>query len=582
MALRGHKAPILDSALYRHLDQSEEQVTNMSIILATSSSMPTLHTTTIASEKSIKRKLEDAIHTLDEAVAPTASQLEQQPPAKKQRTSKNLYATLAKYGIRKESKAAQHTNELETLSKTAPHLAAILTRSATRTRQALPWKLGHSQRPATAPSSTTEYRPSSMQSFLSRLSTFKLSTYSNKPTAIDAVAAAKCGWVNDGKDRLVCGICDVSWVVGGREGMSRDAANTLVEKQRAQLVDMHKDGCPWKTRQCDDSIYRISLQAPAAMAREIKSRAAALNCVMQDVEIKHPMTSTQIQSLLSTISAVRVRTFAIPDSDSDEPMSTENGDASEEPQPSEAAIITALFGWSVLPPAPPPERPRTQSLSRASSVAPSTPARTPTRAASVMSLRESTPTPGTPSRARPMLGQSSSRATIPAPVSAKPDTTLLHCALCQRRVGLWAFMSPPQTNGDAPRPQQRRQLDVLREHRSYCPYVVRSTGVPSMPAPSSEGASASFATTQPSSQNTVEGWRAVFTVVMRHGMARKQRVGHGRSVSGRSANDPSASQGQGDRPQEGEAEVGSVEAMVADVKSRGGRDLLKYVKGLLG
>ncbi len=28
-------------------------------------------------------------------------------------------------------------------------------------------------------------------------------------------------------------------------------ANALVEKQRVQLVDMHKDGCPWKTGQCD-------------------------------------------------------------------------------------------------------------------------------------------------------------------------------------------------------------------------------------------------------------------------------------------------------------------------------------------
>lgn len=29
------------------------------------------------------------------------------------------------------------------------------------------------------------------------------------------------------------------------------AANTLTEKQRISLIEMHKDGCPWKTRQCD-------------------------------------------------------------------------------------------------------------------------------------------------------------------------------------------------------------------------------------------------------------------------------------------------------------------------------------------
>lgn len=200
---------------------------------------------------------------------------------------------------------------------------------------------------------------------------------------------------------------------------------------------------------------------------------------------------------------------------------------------------------------------------------PPTPTRTPSRAASVISLREGTPTPGTPTRAR-VLGQSASRASTPSP--AKPDATLLHCALCQRRVGLWAFISPPQTNGaastsDAPKQPQRRQLDVLREHRSYCPYVVRSTVVPSMPAPQSEDTSRPSLSAQSAGQNTIEGWRAALTVVMRHGMARKQRLAHGRSVSGRSTNDPA----QDDRPSQGEQEMDAVEAMVAGVKSRGVR-----------
>lgn len=32
-------------------------------------------------------------------------------------------------------------------------------------------------------------------------------------------------------------------------------ANALVEKQRAQLVDQHKSGCPWKTKQCDGMFF---------------------------------------------------------------------------------------------------------------------------------------------------------------------------------------------------------------------------------------------------------------------------------------------------------------------------------------
>lgn len=65
-----------------------------------------------------------------------------------------------------------------------------------------------------------------MQSLLERLATYKLNTYANKPPAIDALAAAKRGWVNDGKDRLVCGVCRASWVLAGREGMNRDAGTS--------------------------------------------------------------------------------------------------------------------------------------------------------------------------------------------------------------------------------------------------------------------------------------------------------------------------------------------------------------------
>lgn len=107
------------------------------------------------------------------------------------------------------------------ISKSAPHLTAILERSASRQASlsnAIPT-------PPVRPAS--EYRPSSTDSFLARLSTYKVTTYANKPPQIDAVAAAKCGWVNDGKDRLVCGLCDVSWVLIGREGMNKDAGKKV-------------------------------------------------------------------------------------------------------------------------------------------------------------------------------------------------------------------------------------------------------------------------------------------------------------------------------------------------------------------
>lgn len=118
-----------------------------------------------------KRKLADAFHSLDQAVEGT-------PPTKRPHTAaRSLYATLAKYGV----KPKQANPQFEALSKSTPHLSAILARAATRTRKALPF--GHGAAPPSLPA-TAEYRPSSIPSFLARLATFKLVTYANKPPQV--------------------------------------------------------------------------------------------------------------------------------------------------------------------------------------------------------------------------------------------------------------------------------------------------------------------------------------------------------------------------------------------------------------
>jgi len=116
------------------------------------------------------------------------------------------------------------TTPIISSTKSTPHLSAILARAASRTKHTFSFKAPfQNATPAPPLPATAEYRPSSLQSFLSRLATYKLTTYANKPPSIDAVAASKCGWINDGKDRLVCGLCNASWVVAGREGLNRDA-----------------------------------------------------------------------------------------------------------------------------------------------------------------------------------------------------------------------------------------------------------------------------------------------------------------------------------------------------------------------
>lgn len=114
-------------------------------------------------------------------------------------------------------------SKMDAVAKKAPQLVAILSRTASRSRKPVVYKPGHNPSSCSSKFPGSDFSPSSTASFIARLATFKLTTYSNKPSAIDAVAAAKSGWVNDGKDRLVCRICTVSWVLAGTSGMNRDA-----------------------------------------------------------------------------------------------------------------------------------------------------------------------------------------------------------------------------------------------------------------------------------------------------------------------------------------------------------------------
>ncbi|KAA1467599.1 zf-C3HC-domain-containing protein [Dentipellis sp. KUC8613] len=552
----------------------------------------------------MQRKLEDAIHSLDDAISPTPEAVDDPRPTKRPAMMRSsLYSTLAKYGIK--PRALDSTSTLPASKPAdlsmAPHLAAILSRTAARTRNAIPVRFrGMTPRSVSPGGPSSEYRPSSTASFLARLSTFKLNTYSNKPHPINAVAASKCGWINDGKDRLVCGICNASWVLAGREGMSRDAANALVEKQRVQLVDMHKDGCPWKTRQCDPDVYRINFSSPAGMAKEIKARAQTLEPVLDDIEVRHPLTAKEVHSLMTTIGSVKLDSPPPSEATGLLPMAA----LTQSLEPSQTAVLTALFGWSLAPPAPGPAPPRTPTLSRVSSragsVAPSMPAtpRAPSRLGG-------TPAPSTPRHTLSRVSSHLQRSPTGSIFSElKRDAALLHCSLCHRRIGLWAVGSSASRTGGPISAESSsvsvpsgRQIDLLKEHRPYCPYVERTAHVPSLPVPTPPSNSSTLSLHHSNGSNTtlngqsgaMEGWRAVLTVVLRYRLGQRQRDGLLREVterieSAREGNSSptlarSATRAEGDGDQ---MEVDAVEAMVAGVKNKGGKDLLKYVKGLLG
>jgi len=135
---------------------------------------------------------------------------------------------------------------------------------------------------------------------------------------------------------------------------------------------------------------------------------------------------------------------------------------------------------------------------------------------------------------------------------------------------------------------KQRQFDLLKEHRSYCPYVVKSTVVPSLPSFNAAASSANGASGAPGTaaaplnhpSGPLEGWRAVLAVLLRYGMAQRQRAEHDvlkRVTSG----GPAAGTGAAEEAEEEQAELDNVKAMVDGVKQCGGRDLMRYVRGLL-
>ena len=269
---------------------------------------------------------------------------------------------------------------------------------------------------------------------------------------------------------------------------------------------------------------------------------------------------------------MRLTSDNTPNGDDHQPPAS-SPSAAEEPEeePSETAILTALFGWTLVKSAP-PQASRRVSAVRASSIVRSDPA-----SPSVSKPVSRPATPPSTSKGDAISFQ------IPSNLLKTKDSALLQCNLCQRRIGLWAF-APRQTteqkvqtqeDPDNPstqrpkKPMPQRPFDLLKEHRSYCPYVVRSTVVPSMPLPVQESSSSSpveLTRSTTSSSNlqgingALDGWRAVLTVVLRYGMAQRQMVEYNIRGLDDAANTNGISEPM---------EVDNVKAMVAGVKSKG-------------
>lgn len=319
------------------------------------------------------------------------------------------------------------------------------------------------------------------------------------------------------------------------------------------------------------------------MVRELCATALSLESTLANVAIKHPLVCSPLSLVTSPASDQNVQTpfqlsslhsifsaAASERSASSYDFIMDVDGAIQSVVPSDTAIVVSLFGWV---PAPAATLRRTSSLfiSRAGSSdlfasMPPTPSFSRTSSISGhLRERASSPTPSasprmsisqfnaSPDRTRVSSQMKNPRSLSVTTVTTPRDTSLVYCVLCQRRVGLWGYSRNEGTvpfgqneHSASASGEHQKEFDLVKEHRSYCPYVVCSSVVPSFP----------HSPTVDSLENAMEGWQAVLAVVQRYELSQRQRLS--RFLPSDNLDSQTTS-----------TELKGVEAMVAGVKTNG-------------
>ncbi|GAA5836306.1 hypothetical protein JCM5353_005983 [Sporobolomyces roseus] len=283
----------------------------------------------------------------------------------------------------------------------------------------------------TSPSSLSappSYNPTSLPLLLSRLSTYKLSTYSpSKPTTLSSLSCALHGWINSGRERLTCITCDHSLILlnpttGGWNGANGRALmeeyDKLVLKGKA-----HKDNCPWKLRPCSkNGVYKLE---GGGLGVSRGGRRKLLEIVGEEakgmdenglggIELE---LGNKVGELLDENKLKRNVIALLPSPPPPQEDSTEQAP----PVLSTTSILLSIFGWT-LSPLPLPS----SSLSRSSSKS------------SLSSLKS-----------------------IPQ---------ILSCHYCLRQI----LVTPYLSSGEG-----KKSLNPLNQHHHYCPYIDTTIDTPS-------------------------------------------------------------------------------------------------------
>ncbi|WVR06744.1 hypothetical protein IAU60_003779 [Kwoniella sp. DSM 27419] len=283
--------------------------------------------------------------------------------------------------------------------------------------------------------SPTAYAPYSPLALLARIRTFKAHSYSPLlPDTLSPVQVALTGWVNSSVAGVSCGTCSAKWDVKGVLDIKDEAVRKEVARRLSgTLQNRHDKGCAWRTRPSPDNLH---IQLRHLLHPLISSSLAPLaeqlsaSTTTSDLAYTSPLSPIQSDNLVSTLSH----------------HASPSASASASASTSSSAISTttaqmALFGWYPYYPNEPSDH------------------ITPVRAASETQTASSAP-------AQPTVRR----------------TDIIHCRICQRRIGLWAFARRPPGDNSAQQDSRSssaeaaRTLDLVDEHLSWCPIRPASRG----------------------------------------------------------------------------------------------------------
>jgi Rsm1-like/C3HC zinc finger-like len=181
---------------------------------------------------------------------------------------------------------------------------------------------------------SSTYRPFSLDLLLERLSTFSISTYSNKPDSarlLSPLGMASNGWMHgegQERDEVICVTCTANWKVEAPLGStSKEAQFTFWKDKEMDVREKHEDWCPWRIRSCSPSLYKAPIRSV------LETRADVVKCA-------------------SRLSACPGFDSVIVASDLNE-LNT-NDFAVKFPDLPITALILAIFGWQISGDGSPP------------------------------------------------------------------------------------------------------------------------------------------------------------------------------------------------------------------------------------